>query len=85
VNSNSWINDSIDRINKDIVKSRGYNNFIIPISYNIRKFLDDAINNANNDNQRKLFRLYTIIDHEVKNITDNPFIVVANVIGFRFL
>jgi hypothetical protein len=85
VNSNSWINDSINSINKDIVKSRGYNNFIMPISYIIRKFLDEAINKANNDDQRKLSRLYTIIDHEVKNITDNPFIVVTNIIGFRFL
>ena len=84
VNSNSWINDSINRINKDIVKSPGYNNFIMPISYNIKKFLDGVINKANNNDQRKLSRLYTIINHEVKNITDNPFIVVTNIVGFRF-
>lgn len=82
---NSWVYNRIDFLNREITSSAGYNNFITPLSYRIRRLLDDAINQAENNNQRSLSEFYRLIDNEIRNFTNNPILIISNIIGFRFL
>jgi hypothetical protein len=82
---NSWVYSSIDTLNREITNSVGYNNYIIPLSYKIRRFLDDAINQAENNNQRSLSDFYRLIDNELTNFTNNPILIISNILGLRFL
>jgi hypothetical protein len=84
-NPNSWVYDQINQLNGDIIESVGYNNYILPLSYRIRRFLDDAINQAENNNQRTLSEFYRLIDNEIKNFANNPILIIFNILGFRFL
>jgi hypothetical protein len=84
-NPNSWVYDRINQLNGDIRESVGYNNYILPFSYRIRRFLDDAINQAENNNKRTLSEFYRLIDNEITNFANNPISIIFNILGFRFL
>jgi hypothetical protein len=82
---NSWVYDRISQLNGDIRQSVGYNNYILPLSYRVRRFLDDAINQAENNDQRTLSEFYRLIDNEITNFANNPILIISNILGFRFL